>query len=207
MRALLLKLFGPVVRPIFWFLLRFIDVEDPWEQTGNYVPVHAFGQGSQRNFEWYLQGDSQVVVGSVQEVCTWLLNCHYKGDPELFHEPDFWQHPKTFEHLRQGDCEDFALWAWRKLIELDIDAHLFVGHLSSSGPTTAHAWVVFHNKEGSFLMEPAARARSAMIRPFTDIKKEYAPHVSVDRHGKRQSYAGYLLAWKARRNRSTPQAA
>src|SRR5205085_1473130 len=68
-------------------------------------------------FAWYFEGQSAVTVGSVDDVCEWLLECEYVHDPELFHEPDFWQHPRTFERLRKGDCEDHALWAWRKLVE------------------------------------------------------------------------------------------
>jgi predicted transglutaminase-like cysteine proteinase len=32
------------------------------------------------------------------------------------------EHPGAFERRRRGDCEDFALWAWRKLAEVGVDA-------------------------------------------------------------------------------------
>src|SRR5690348_3236184 len=69
-------------------------------------------------------GTSRSVHGLCQRHCGDLrmaADCEYVRDP--VHERDFWQHPKTFEQLRKGDCEDHALWAWRKLTELGISAY------------------------------------------------------------------------------------
>jgi hypothetical protein len=55
----------------------------------------------------------------------------------LFGEADFWQHPSTFERLRTGDCEDFAVWAWRKLIELGYDVDLVAGGVFGTASWTA----------------------------------------------------------------------
>lgn len=201
------KLLGRILSPVMRLMLRWVDVPDPWEPVGSYVRLETFGSGSRRPFAWYLEGVSLVRVSSVQDVTSWLLGCQYASDPDLFHEPDFWQHPKTFEALRRGDCEDFAVWAWRKLIELGLEAHLFVGHIVASGPRSGHAWVVFETAEGTFLMEPVARTLDEMLRPLETAKQEYAPHVSVDRAGKKRSYAGYLLALKAAHHVPRTQAA
>jgi len=79
-----------------------------------------------------LRGQSTVCVNDIAAICEWLADCEYVRDP--VHERDFWQHPKTFEQLRKGDCEDHALWAWRKLTELGIpaDAHRSSKRLSSA---------------------------------------------------------------------------
>jgi len=71
-----------------------------------------------------LRGQSTVCVNDIAAICEWLADCEYVRDP--VHERDFWQHPKTFEQLRKGDCEDHALWAWRKLTELGIPAEFYV---------------------------------------------------------------------------------
>jgi hypothetical protein len=106
------------------FLARRLPIDDAWERFDFDAPLHVFGNGSRHDFAWYFQGDSSVHVSSIDDVQDWLLGCEYVSDPELFNEPDFWQHPRTFEQLRRGDCEDHALWAWRKLVELGHDAHL-----------------------------------------------------------------------------------
>src|SRR6185436_7297823 len=93
------------------------------------VPIGAFGPGSRREFAQYFQGESHVRVESIDEIVEWLLNCQYMTDAILFNERDFWQHPNTFEQLRRGDCEDFALWAWRKLADIGIDAEFCVGRV------------------------------------------------------------------------------
>ena len=82
----------------------------------------------------------------------------------LFNEIDLWQHPSSFEELRRGDCEDFALWAWRKLAELGIDAEFFVGRiLSVEEPDVdrQHAWVVFRVGDVQFLSSPQQEAESS----------------------------------------------
>ena len=45
----------------------------------------------------------------LDDVFAWLAECRYETDTNLFHESDYWQHPRTFEQLRCGDCEDFAI--------------------------------------------------------------------------------------------------
>ncbi|HXW05204.1 MAG TPA: hypothetical protein VD833_08230 [Vicinamibacterales bacterium] len=80
-------------------------------------------------FRWYYEGQRTVQVGTVDDVCRWLAECQYLSDDELFNETDFWQHPRTFENLCKGDCEDHALWAWTKLVEFGHQAELFVGQL------------------------------------------------------------------------------
>jgi hypothetical protein len=75
----------------------------------------------------------------------------------------------AFERRRRGDCEDFALWAWRKLAEVGVDAEFCVGRVICDDRPEVdrqHAWVVFRVDEAAYLFEPAARIRSRMIRPL-----------------------------------------
>ena len=119
--------------------------------------------------------------------------CQYVSDLELFHERDFWQHPRVFERLKRGDCEDFALWAWRKLAELGIDAELCVGRMTCDDrPELArqHAWVVYRVNGTAFLFEPAARTPTRMIRPLADVMDEYVPHFAVNHRFDTNAFVG-----------------
>ena len=123
----------------------------------------------------------------------WLQTCEYVTDIELFHERDFWQHPGAFESRRRGDCEDFALWAWRKLAEVGVDAEFCVGRVICDDRPEIdrqHAWVVFRVDEAAFLFEPAARIRSRMIRPLADAMGEYVPHFAVNHRFDTNAFVG-----------------
>jgi hypothetical protein len=161
------------------------------------VPVSRYGLGSRHDFSWYFEGESLVRIASLDEVQDWLLSCEYVHDDELFHEPDFWQHPRTFERLRRGDCEDHALWAWRKLIELGYEAELVSGRClpwNPKDPTAhrGHVWVTFTSEGNRFLFETATKTKEQMIRPLTDAAAGYRPEFGVDHRRQRFAFNGYL---------------
>ncbi len=181
------------LEPLRRWLVRSTGTTDPWERLGFTVPAHTLGRGSIHEFAWYLEGESSVAVGNVDEVCAWLLECEYVRDPELFHEDDFWQHPATFERLRQGDCEDHAIWAWRKLSELGIDAELMSGTWRPSESVTGgHVWVRFRDGDDEFILESVGRSRDRMLRRLADVRHEYVPHAGVDRECRLHAYGGML---------------
>lgn len=201
---------GWVLRPLRRFLIRHVPVDDPWEHvTSLLITPQIFGPGSFRIFPWYFEGQSTVQVRTLDDVCHWLAECQYLSDHQLFNEADFWQHPRTFENLRKGDCEDHALWAWRKLVELGHRAELFVGQWFEGGGEEhdRHAWVVFEQNGQRFLLEAVSKDETAMIRSLPDVCSEYAPHFSVDAAFTMRSHAGYLLYLKARERRHGDQAA
>jgi len=157
------------------------------------VPEGAFGSGSYQPFAEYFKGNSGVRVASIDDIVAWLQTCEYVSDLELFHERDFWQHPRVFERLKRGDCEDFALWAWRKLAEVGVDAELCVGRMiCDDRPELArqHAWVVYRVNGTAFLFEPAARTPSRMIRPLADVMAEYVPHFAVNHRFDTNAFVG-----------------
>lgn len=163
------------------------------------MPAHAFGPGSIHDFRWYFEGESQVRVASVDEICAWLDGCKYVSDRELFNLQDFWQHPCTFERLRQGDCEDHALWAWRKLVELGVDAELVSGRWTA-GPDHAgrHVWVVFRDGAGEFVLEAVGK-EAAMVRPLDEVRAEYRPDVAVNARFETTAFSGQILTMQERR--------
>jgi hypothetical protein len=176
---------------------------DPWERVDYGVPIRHYGRGAKHDFSWYFEGESLVRIETIDDVVDWLLECEYVQDPELFHEPDFWQHPRTFERLRRGDCEDHALWAWRKLIELGYDAELVSGRFlpwqpGVSGQECGHAWVIFRRDEERYLFETTSKDRSRVIRPLADAAAGYRPEYGVDRSKQRFAFYGVLLTMRER---------
>jgi len=172
-----------LLSPFLRLASRLAGRESPWERVTLRVPPAVFGPGSRRPFAEYLDGESSVPVHSIDDIVAWLQSCEYVTDEEQFHERDVWQHPAAFEQVRRGDCEDFALWAWRKLAEIGVDADLFVGRVmvdDPSGGDRQHAWVVYRASGSEFLFEPASRNASRTIRPLEDAMDEYVPHFAVN---------------------------
>jgi hypothetical protein len=138
------------------------------------------------------EGDSAVAVASFDDVLAWLAGCTYATDHHLFQEADFWQHPRTFEHLRCGDCEDFALWAWRKMVELGMDADLVVGRRVPPGSTNSrHAWILFRDGRDEFLFEPVRAEHRDAVRPVSVVRTAYIPEFGVTPGRRRFLFAGY----------------
>jgi len=171
-----------------------MNLDDPWKPA-SYSPGHTLF-GSKHDFAWYFEGASDVKVTNVEEVLAWLLRCDYASDEELFHESDFWQHPTTFEATRSGDCEDHALWAWRKLSELGLRADFYVGNVRSEDGSLSgreHAWVVFEREGESFILEAAVKTRERMVQPLADVREKYVPTASVSESFQTTSYCGYFV--------------
>jgi hypothetical protein len=167
--------------------------ESAWERLALNVPPRAFGPGSDQPFAEYFKGESSVRVVSIDDIVAWLQTCEYAADLDLFQETDHWQHPGTFEERRRGDCEDFALWAWRKLTEVGVEAEFYVGRVvCRDSPRTdrQHAWVVYRIDGTEFLFEPAARTAPAMIRPLEEAMDDYIPHFAVNHRFETSAFAG-----------------
>jgi hypothetical protein len=170
--------------------------DSPWQRVPMHVSTGAFGPGSRSQFAHYFEGESRVAVSSIDDIVEWLRRCEYVSDLDQFHEEDVWQHPGAFEQVRRGDCEDFALWAWRKLTELGIDAEFYVGRvLLTDEPDIdrQHAWIVYRVGGTDFLFEPAARSSRQAIRRLGDAMDEYVPHFAVNRQLVTSAFVGCVL--------------
>jgi hypothetical protein len=185
-------LFGPVRRALHQLRLRLFPVRDPWQRLPYEAPLDVYGDGARHGFDWVFEGDSTIVVTSIDEILDWLGSCQYETDASLFREEDYWQHPHTFEQLRRGDCEDFALWTWRKLVELGIDADLVIGRRVPPGSESSrHAWILFRDGEDEFIFEPIVRDRREAVRRLATVRSEYIPEFGVARDRSRFMFAGY----------------
>jgi len=183
--------------------LRTVHIEDPWQRFEHDVPTELFGLGARHDFSWYLEGESELDIRTPDELVEWLRKCTYASDDTVFHEEDYWQHPCTFERLRTGDCEDYAIWAWRRLLELGYDAEFVAGRSHSpdaSNPwKTGHAWVLYREGDRTYLLDATAKRSEPCLAPLDAVRPAYLPEVSVDGLLKRYVYGGYYLlrrSWK-----------
>jgi hypothetical protein len=189
---MLRRVLAIVIHPFGRLALRLFPVRDPWERLPFDAPLAAYGDGARRDFSWVFEGESAVEVASLADILEWLEGCEYISDPHLFQEADFWQHPRTFEHIRRGDCEDYALWAWRKMVELEMDAELVIGRrVPPASENSRHAWIVFRQHGVEFLFEPVTRDRAAAIRPLEEVRDDYIPEFGVTATRRRFSFAGH----------------
>jgi hypothetical protein len=191
------RILAPITQPLLRAVLPLYGEDDPWERLGTWVPLHAYGPGAKHEFDWYFEGESTVSAESLDEICEWLLGCEYARDEDLFHEADFWQHPRTLERMRRGDCEDHALWAWRKLVELGYETELVVGAWGRDSES-GHAWVMFRQDGEEYLLEATAHSRDRMVLRLAEARDEYEPHFGVDHRFARSAFTGQLHALRRR---------
>ena len=192
-------LLGPLIN----LVLRFIPAGDPWERFAQRVPLSLYGSGSLRDFGWYLEGESRVAVASIEEIHHWLPAASTWTTRSLFHENDFWQHPRTFEHLPAAIARITRL-GLRKLVELGVDriscrSAAFRTGVSEAG--SGHVWVVFTRGEETMVFETVAKTKEGMLRPLREVRDQYRPEVAVNGVRKRFAYRGYLLTLKEQRDR------
>jgi hypothetical protein len=173
-------------------------LNDPWNRVWRTLPLRAFGPGSLHDWRWYFEKQSAVRVKTIKDLCRWLRDCASASDQKLFHQEEFWQHPICFEQSRAGDCEDHALWAWRKLVELGYSAEFMVGRKMQSGSLSdsCHACVVFEKGDRRFLLEANAKGKDRMIFPLPESQHRFCPALSVDAKFRTFVYDGFELCRK-----------
>jgi hypothetical protein len=170
-----------------------------YEKEAAQVHHTEFGAGSRRPFSHYLNGESRVQVRSVDDICRWLQTCEYVSDSDQFNQRDHWQHPGEFEAIRKGDCEDHALWAWRKLKEINIPAEFIVGRAEwGESSTGAHAWVSYRENGRTFILETTHKKQ--IVYPVESIQTRYHPWFSVDEAS--QTYRFVPIASRANNGES-----
>lgn len=118
------------------------------------------------------------------EMRRFLSRCTYVSDREKFGEEDYWQSPDLFEESRKGDCDDFALWAWRQLLQMNLDARFVVGLASRYGE--GHAWVTFEKDGKQYLFEPLSWVVGLKLPQLSIIR--YEPKFSVAWDGLKVTY-------------------
>jgi len=165
-----------------------------WQSRFQNIPLKFYGGGAHHTFEHYFTRASNVEVRTIGDVMGWLLGCEYVSDLEQFNKRDHWQHPVDFEVTRRGDCEDFALWAWRKLVVLGHEAEFMVGKWIHDGRIGTHAWVLLTYNGEKFVFESTGRAHERILRPFETTHTHYIPFAAIDNQLRKKVYNG-IVHW------------
>jgi hypothetical protein len=132
----------------------------------------------------YVSQELTVHCQSLSELRNFLRGCKPVSDKEQFDRQDYWQPPEDFERTKKGDCDCFALWTWRRLMEMGYDARVVFGKCGRYG--VGHAWVEYFADGQCFLVEPQAnRVGEALPRLST---LSYQPKFSVAWDGKKLCY-------------------
>jgi len=151
------------------------QVSSPFERRRGFHPSFPIGR--------YVSQPLTVSCESLAGVRSFLAGCEYVSDEEQFGKRDYWQPPDEFEKRGKGDCEDFALWTWRQLLNLGYDARFVAGSCGRYG--AGHAWVEYFEDGKCYLLEPLANRLAAMPRLST---ARYVPKLSVSWDGKTIRY-------------------
>jgi len=122
------------------------------------------------------------------------------SDKEQFGKDEYWQPPEDFEKTRKGDCEDFALWTWRQLLSLGLDARFVAGKHGRYG--AGHAWVTFEKDGKQYLVEPQLRGIGDTFPSLSTL--HYHPKFSVAWDGEKLSFYSHQDLAKNVRIRQLP---
>ena len=134
------------------------------------------GLRSTAPFGRYISQPLSVHCTSMEELRQFLSKCKQVSDQAQFGKPDFWQPPDEFEQTRKGDCDCFALWTWRQLVEMGISNARFVtgrvGRFSAG-----HAWVTFEQDGRTFILDPTKAILGKTLPRLSTLS--YVPRFSV----------------------------
>ena len=164
---------------------RLVGRESPWERVAMRVPASAFGPGLAAAVRrGTSRARARVRVGIHRRHRGVAADLRIRRPTSsCFASGTSGSIPAIFEKLKRGDCEDFALWAWRKLAEIGIDAEFCVGRVICDDRPEIdrqHAWVVYRVNGTAFLFElgranpvendSPARGRDGRVRAASSSK-------------------------------------
>jgi Bacterial transglutaminase-like cysteine proteinase BTLCP len=165
------------------------QVSQPFSRRKTPHPTFPIGR--------YISQPLTVRCKDIAELRTFLVGCKYVSDKELFGKEDYWQPPEDFEKRKKGDCEDFALWTWRQLLEMGYDARFIGGSTGRYG--SGHAWVEYIREGKWYLLEPQYCIVGDMMPRLSTLR--YVPKLSVSWDGKTLRYFAHKkptapIGWK-----------
>lgn len=146
------------------------QVSQPFHRKKKLNPTFPMGR--------YVSQPLSVQCKSIGDIRSFLLDCRYVSDQELFDQRDYWQPPDEFEKRRKGDCEDFALWTWRQLLDMGYDARFVGGSAGRYG--SGHAWVEYFQDGKCFLLEPLACRAGFTLPRLSTVRYQPAFSISWD---------------------------
>jgi Bacterial transglutaminase-like cysteine proteinase BTLCP len=118
------------------------------------------------------------------EMRRFLAGCSYVSDQKQFGQKDYWQPPELFEESKKGDCEDFALWCWRQLLEMNYSSRFVLGTAGRYGE--GHAWVTFQSDGKTYLLEALSWPVGLKMPRLSTLR--YHPNYSMEWNDGNVSY-------------------
>ena len=132
----------------------------------------------------YVSQPLSVHCRTLENIREFLKKCQYVSDREQFGKDDYWMPPEEFEKRRCGDCDDFALWAWRQVMAIGKQDARFVAGVAGRY-AEGHAWVTFVDAGKPFLLE----ATSPSVRKLPRLETtRYFPGISLSWDGTELHY-------------------
>jgi len=165
-------------------------IPEAYDATGHQVsqPFHR-RKGPHPTFPMgrYVSQPLTVHCNTLEDIRQFLRGCRAVSDKKLFGKEGYWQPPEEFEKRKAGDCEDFALWTWRQLLAMGLDARVVFGKHGRYG--IGHAWVMFFQDGKCYLLEPQARPLGLRLPGLSTLA--YEPKISVGWNGSALKYYGH----------------
>jgi hypothetical protein len=146
-----------------------------WHRSQGFRPTLPMG----RNLTQQLKHRCR----SVDEMRRFLATCRYSRE-ERYNERQYWQPPEEFERTKAGLCADFAIWAWRQLIDMGYESRFVGGKAGKFGE--GHAWVTFRMDGKWLLLEPQMWYLGLRMPRILTLR--YHPRVSVGWDGESVSH-------------------
>jgi len=162
-------------------------IPEAYDATGHQVSqpfLHRKGPHPTFPMGRYVSRPLTVRCRTIKDVRHFLIGCKYVSDRELFDKEDYWQPPEEFESMKKGDCEDFALWTWRQLLDMGYEARFICGSAGRYGD--GHAWVEYFQDGRCFLLEPLYCKVGCTIPRLSTLR--YEPRTSVTWDGETLRY-------------------
>jgi len=132
----------------------------------------------------FVRSELKVKCNSIREIGEFLRKCRYVSDKKQFNRNDYWMPPNEFEKKRKGDCEDFALWTWRQLMDMGFRCRFIVGYSGKYGE--GHSWLTAEKDDKKYLVEPLASGIGQKLPRLSFIR--HVPEISVEWDGKKLHY-------------------
>lgn len=127
----------------------------------------------------YVREPLSVQCESLEDVARFLRGCKKMEDIDAFGRDEYWSPPEEFERHRRGDCDDFAMWTWRQLLQMGYSARFVGGQAGQFGE--GHAWVTFEREGRHFVFESMLAGLPAPLPRLTTMR--YHPRVSLEWDG------------------------
>jgi hypothetical protein len=162
-------------------------IPEAYDAIGKQVS-HPFGRRKSPRSTFpigrYVSQPLTIKCSTLEEIREFLRGCKYVSDKELFDRDEYWQPPDEFEQRKQGDCEDFALWTWRQLLDLGYGTRFIGGRCGRYGE--GHAWVEYFQDGRCYLLEPLYCKVGIRLPQLSTYR--YEPKFSVSWDGKQLRY-------------------